>query len=100
MEIGVDFGLFELLAAAGLSSLARFIFRRRWLSVAFLVWSAAAPLALFLFVEGEGLRWLVVGCVSAAAIHITAIVLLMRRHDLADLLGAPVASRGAARRGA
>jgi 4-hydroxybenzoate polyprenyltransferase len=97
MEIGVDFGLFELLAAAGLSSLARFIFRRRWLSVAFLVWSAAAPLALFLLVEGEGLRWLVAACLAAAAIHITAIVHLMRRHDLADLLGAPTTNGGAAR---
>jgi len=99
MEIGVDFGLFELLAIAGLAWLARFIFRRRWLSVAFLMCSAAAPIALWFLVDGEWPRWLAVACLGAAAIHITVIAQLMRRFDVGQLLESPLAGEGELRRG-
>lgn len=87
MEIGLDFGLFELMAAAGLAWTARFVFKRRWLTIAFLVWSAAAPIALLFLVEGERLRWLAVACLAPAAVHVATVILLMRRYDLGQLLG-------------
>ena len=52
MEIGLDFGLFELIAAAGLAWTARFVFKRRWLTIAFLVWSVAAPIPLLFLSAG------------------------------------------------
>jgi hypothetical protein len=87
MEIGLDFGFFELIAATALAWTARFVFKRRWLTIAFLVWSIAAPIALLFLVEGERLRWLVVACVAPAAIHVATMILLMRRYDLGELLG-------------
>jgi uncharacterized membrane protein len=86
MEIGVDFGLFELIGAAFLAWISRFVFRRRLLTIAFLICSAAAPLALLYFVEGEKLRWLAAACLTATAVHISTMVLLMRRYNLGELL--------------
>ena len=86
VEIGIDFGLFELIVAAVLSSTARFVFGRRWLTITFLVWSVAAPVALLFLVEGERLRWLVVACLVPAAVNVTTMIVLMRRHDIGRLL--------------
>jgi hypothetical protein len=64
MEIFIDCGLFELLAVVGLGTLARAIYSRRVLNVAFLVLTAAAPLVMLEMVSGPRLRW--AGAVSAA----------------------------------
>jgi hypothetical protein len=86
MEIGFDFGLFEILAATALAWTARYVFKRRWLTIAFLVWSLLAPITLLFLVEGEGLRWLAVACLAPAAINVATMVLLMRRYDISELL--------------
>jgi len=64
MEIFIDCGLFELLAVVRLGTLARAIYSRRVLGIAFLVLSAAAPLVMLEMVSGPRLRW--AGAVSAA----------------------------------
>ena len=96
MEIGIDFGLFELIVAALLSSTARLIFGRRWLTIAFLAWSVVGPLVLLFLVEGERLRWLVVACLVPAAVNVWTMIILMRRHDIGRLLNERTAGARAA----
>src|SRR4051794_13475381 len=63
MEVFLDCGLFELLAVVGLGVLARAIYSRRIVGIAFLALSAAAPLVMLAMVSGTRLRW--AGAVSA-----------------------------------
>ena len=86
MEIFVDFGLFELLIALGLASASRTIFSHRRLAVLFLIWSALAPIAVLVVVRTELVRWLAVASLVPALINVAALVAVMRRHNLAELL--------------
>jgi hypothetical protein len=52
MEIFVDCGIFEFIAFAGLVALARIIFRRHLVAVAWLVLSVALPAATLLVATG------------------------------------------------
>jgi hypothetical protein len=63
MEIFIDCGLFEVVAVVGLGAIARAIYSRRVVGIAFLVLSAAAPLVMLEMVSGPKLRW--AGAVSA-----------------------------------
>lgn len=86
MEVFVDFGLFELLAAAGLAAVARKVYVKRWLRLVFLVLSLMAPAAL-VFITKEGLaRWIAVGCLATSLVNVSLIFLLLRRWSMATLL--------------
>ena len=86
MEVFVDFGLFELLAAAGLAFISRKIYTSRWLGLGCLSLSLAAPLALvFITPEGWG-RWLAVVCLVTALVNASLIFSLIRRGRLAAVL--------------
>ncbi len=93
MEIFVDFGLFELLAAAGLAIIARKVYTRRWLALACLFLSLVTPIIL-VFITNEGLtRWIAVICLATALVNVSLIFILMRRWDMSVLLAAePTAS--------
>lgn len=91
MEIFVDFGLFELLAAAGLAIIARRVYTKRWLTLAFLVLSLAAPI-LLVFGSQNLLRWIAVICLATALVNASLIVLLLRRWDMSTLLNKQSAS--------
>ena len=79
MEVFVDFGLFELLAAAGLAAVAKRVYARRWLALVFLVVSLMAPAAL-VFITHEGLvRWIAVGCLATSLVNASLIFSLIRR---------------------
>jgi hypothetical protein len=86
MEVFVDFGLFELLAAAGLAIVARKVYTKRWLALAFLVLSLLAPVLLVFFANQNFLRWLAAGCVATTLVNVSLIFLLIRRWDMSTLL--------------
>jgi len=72
-ELFIDFGLFELLAAIGLSLLARKIYTKRVPAAACLLLSLIAPLVqLFLAVEGLA-RWAAAVCLFTALINVSPI---------------------------
>ena len=86
MEVFVDFGLFELLAAAGLAIIARKVYTRRWLALTFLILSMVAPLLLVFFVHEGLLRWIAVICLTTALVNVSLIFLLIRHWDMSTLL--------------
>lgn len=85
MEVFVDFGLFELIAAAGLAFVSRKIYARRWLGLLFLGFSVAAP-ALLVFIGHEGaVRWVAVVCLATSLVNAALIFSLIQRRAMATL---------------
>ncbi len=74
MEIFVDFGLFEILAASGLAALGRFIYSRPATRWGVLLLSVAAPAALVLLVTGETLRWIAALALATSVINLSVLV--------------------------
>ena len=92
MEVFVDFGLFELLAATGLALIARRVYTRRWSTATFLILSVAAPIVLLFFVGENFVRWIAVICLATALVNVSLIFLLIRRWDMSMLLAKRSAS--------
>lgn len=86
MEVFVDFGLFELLAATGLALIARKIYTKRWLTYACLILSIVAPVFLVIFVNEGLVRWIAVICLATALVNVSLIFILIRRWDMSTLL--------------
>jgi len=85
MEVFVDFGLFELIAAAGLAFISRKIYARRWLGLMFLGLSLAAP-AVLVFVGHEGpARWVAVVCLATSLVNAALIFSIIQRRAMATL---------------
>src|SRR5689334_12244685 len=86
MEVFLDFGLFELLAAAGLAAVARRVYARRWLGLTFLLLSLIIPAAL-VFITHEGLvRWIAVGSLATSLVNASLIFSLIRHRSMTALL--------------
>lgn len=92
MEVFVDFGLFELLAAAGLAIVARKVYIRRWSSLTCLILSLVAPVLLVFFAHESLLRWVAVICLATTLINCSLVFLLMRRWDMSMLLNPSTSS--------
>lgn len=96
VEIFVDFGLFELVVALGLSAASRAIFSHRRAGVAFLVVACAAPIALVVIESHERARWVAAVALATALVNVATIATLMRRYDLGALLTARPSAAGRA----
>jgi hypothetical protein len=86
MEIFVDFGLFELLAAIGLAALARRAYSHRWLAFPFLAVSALAPGVLVAFAPDALSRWVAVVALGTALVNAAVIVCVIRRLDVREIV--------------
>jgi Kef-type K+ transport system membrane component KefB len=91
VEIFVDFGLFELLAAAGLAFIARRVYTRRWLAFGFLLLSLITPVVLVILNEGL-IRWIAVACLATALVNVSLILSLIQRWNMTTLLDKQPAS--------
>jgi len=89
MEVFVDFGLFELLAATGLAIVARRVYMRCWSTLTFLILSLVAPVLLVFFAHESLFRWIAVICLATTLINCSLIFLLIRRWDMSMLLDKP-----------
>lgn len=78
MEVFVDFGAFELMAASGVMWLSTTIYRRRLSRWAALALSIVAPGALLVQASSEGTRWIAALALAASLLNVSVIVRLMR----------------------
>jgi len=62
MEIFIDGGLFELTIAASFGYAINFIFKRKYLLIAFSLFVILTPALLFFFTSGELYYWLISFC--------------------------------------
>jgi hypothetical protein len=85
MEVFVDFGIFEFIAAIGISAIARRVYSHRMFGGLFLLASLALPaVAIFLSANDE-MRWLTAASLATALVNASVIVAVLQRGDVPAL---------------
>ena len=82
MEIFVDFGLFELVAAIGLSAFARRVYSHRISGALFLAASVALPAAIVFISTNDEMRWLTAATLGTSLVNAAVIIAVLQRGDL------------------
>jgi len=94
VEIFVDFGLFELLAAAGLAALSKVIYSKKLFGLAILIASVVAPAALVILCK-EGLtRWIALGALATALVNAAIVGAVLQSGEIPQLRLASRINRG------
>jgi hypothetical protein len=82
MEIFIDFGLFELIAAVGLSALANKVYTHALWRIVVPVLSVVAPVAMILMASTEALRWLGALCLATTLINLCVVIAVLQRGEV------------------
>ena len=85
MEIFIDFGLFEVLAALGLATLAKAVYTHKTLGPLFLILCIGLPTASIFVAQSEASRWLSVLCLATTLVNAVVVAGGMQRGDVPTL---------------
>ena len=94
MEIFVDFGLFEFIAAIGLAAVARKIYSNRVVGGIFLLASVALPAAAIFWASGEGGRWFGAASLGTALVNASVVAAALQRGDVPALTFSRIGDAG------
>ena len=85
MEIFVDFGLFELMAAVGLAVVSRAIYSRKFMALLFLLASGVAPVVLLVIVSEETQRWVAGICLATTLVNLAVVGAVLQTGNIPQL---------------